>query len=84
MMIAMLANLCLELLILASNVGPALFKLENSEARLRNELAKFRIWTSEVDLQAVDQALAFSLELERTVLQRLLDIAQLLLRGIHD
>ena len=56
-------------------------KPEIPSIHMRNELTRLHLWGAELDMTVVDEALGSSNRLKEVILQRLIDIAQLLLRG---
>ena len=52
-----------------------------SVAKTQNELTRLRLWSAEVNMDLIDQALNLSGGLKTLIMQRLVDIARLILQG---
>lgn len=74
-------NLCLDVFTMTCDASAMILHDDVSLVLLTNELARFKAWEFELDLNLIDQALELRVSLRGLVREQLVGIARLLLDG---
>ncbi|KAL9631411.1 MAG: hypothetical protein Q9164_005911 [Protoblastenia rupestris] len=75
-------NLCLQVFELTCDADAMALHPNVFPVLIKNELTRLKLWRSELNMSLIDKALDLTNSLKKLVMERLLNIAQLLLKGV--